>query len=625
MFLTAIVALSIIKIGDSDVWCHLASGKWILESRAIPHVDIFSYTAQGRPWVDTPWLFQIIVYLLYSSFGINGLILFVAIVVLSSFAFLLLATQANKSNFYIAIAILFLGALAVRARFVPRPHIFTYLFLSIFSYLIALYRYRGKKKALFILPFIQLLWSSMHSGAGFGVLILGMYALFEWIKNRSVPKELLLSFILVTIAAFINPFTYKALFYGIFTISDPIFKKYIIELRHATLDSFLKPYGAFFLIGALSFLWGWKRRSWELVDLTLFIGFGAASIWTVRMQSEFAYITMPILARNLSRDRFRFGSRTVPVLLAGSMLWGTLFTVTERGKWAQFGFGVSEYALPVKAVEFIKRNDLKGKMFNQMWFGDYFTWHLYPERKVFIDGRTDVYGPKLLYKEVMYSEPEVWDAMDKEFDFDYAVLWNAGLFKKYPSEYLDSLKNWRLVYWDDASLVYIKDNGNNKNVIDKHTYKYIFAGNSDMSYLNAAAENKDAREGIIAELKRNIRDNPDCLLAHTALGYAYAKLGEYANAALELQEAIRIAPYQHELYARLGLAYQRAMKYDEAEAAYKKAIRLNPKDAEVHNNLGVLLYMKHDAKGAIRHWKKALRLDPANEGIRLNLKTIRID
>ena len=43
---------------DGDVSWHIATGQWILDHRALPHVDPFSFTWAGRPWsgaATCPW------------------------------------------------------------------------------------------------------------------------------------------------------------------------------------------------------------------------------------------------------------------------------------------------------------------------------------------------------------------------------------------------------------------------------------------------------------------------------------------------------------------------------------------------------------------------------------------
>ena len=45
---------------DGDVSWHIATGQWILDNRAIPHTDPFSFTWAGKPWVPIEWLAEIV-------------------------------------------------------------------------------------------------------------------------------------------------------------------------------------------------------------------------------------------------------------------------------------------------------------------------------------------------------------------------------------------------------------------------------------------------------------------------------------------------------------------------------------------------------------------------------------
>ena len=74
---------------DSDTWWHLhAAGQWIVENRAVPQVDSFSYTRKGAAWDDPNWIVEAIMYLLYRAFGPGGLNLWTAGMVTLAFVFL---------------------------------------------------------------------------------------------------------------------------------------------------------------------------------------------------------------------------------------------------------------------------------------------------------------------------------------------------------------------------------------------------------------------------------------------------------------------------------------------------------------------------------------------------------
>jgi hypothetical protein len=51
-----------------------------------------------------------------------------------------------------------------------------------------------------------------------------------------------------------------------------------------------------------------------------------------------------------------------------------------------------EKHFPARAVEFLRSQNLPDPIFNGYDWGGYLIWKLYPERRIYIDGRADVYG-----------------------------------------------------------------------------------------------------------------------------------------------------------------------------------------------------------------------------------------
>src|SRR5215510_11046850 len=45
---------------DPDVFWHIRTGQWILDHAQFPTVDVFSYTATGKPYISTEWLSQVV-------------------------------------------------------------------------------------------------------------------------------------------------------------------------------------------------------------------------------------------------------------------------------------------------------------------------------------------------------------------------------------------------------------------------------------------------------------------------------------------------------------------------------------------------------------------------------------
>jgi hypothetical protein len=128
-----------------------------------------------------------------------------------------------------------------------------------------------------------------------------------------------------------------------------------------------------------------------------------AALDAVRHIPIFVLLAMPVIAaalpaasasptiaqRNPASSRFR-------PLFNGAVLM--LMAVFALVKWVSLarGQGASEVKeFPEKAVAFLRASDQPQKIFVYYDWGGYAIWKLYPEYRVFVDGRADLYGPDL--------------------------------------------------------------------------------------------------------------------------------------------------------------------------------------------------------------------------------------
>jgi len=66
--------LGLFEIANTSIGWHLATGDWILSTRAFVHADPFSFTSGGAPWIDHEWLFQVGVSIAHSLGGPTALV-----------------------------------------------------------------------------------------------------------------------------------------------------------------------------------------------------------------------------------------------------------------------------------------------------------------------------------------------------------------------------------------------------------------------------------------------------------------------------------------------------------------------------------------------------------------------
>ena len=74
ILLFGLLAMTARNATDPDLWWHLRTGQWIVETGHIPHSDPFSFTRAGTAWVSHEWLSEVVFYEIWKYTGAAGLI-----------------------------------------------------------------------------------------------------------------------------------------------------------------------------------------------------------------------------------------------------------------------------------------------------------------------------------------------------------------------------------------------------------------------------------------------------------------------------------------------------------------------------------------------------------------------
>lgn len=174
-----------IEIKDLDLWLHIAMGKFITLNRYVPSIDMLSCSIQGNPWINHEWLFQVIVYNIFNSWGANGLIM-MQVIIVSLTMLMLLFLGFSKERQLLTTIILFLLYMVFSQRFTIRPDLYSLLFFSIYIFVLSLHI--DKKWAVPVLFIVQVIWSNIHGFFFFGPLFVMIGIVSEFIKRHvSLP------------------------------------------------------------------------------------------------------------------------------------------------------------------------------------------------------------------------------------------------------------------------------------------------------------------------------------------------------------------------------------------------------------------------------------------------------
>ena len=409
-------------ITDPDFWWHLRTGKYILETRSIPHTDMFSSVKFGSEWVTHEWLSEIVMYSIYRVSSYSGLIAFFSAIVATCFWITYKRCELRAPNPYVAGLALIIGAGATIPTWGVRPQMFSMVFAAAFLWVLDEYAIKKNIRLIWGLIPATILWVNMHAGFPVGlvlmlVTIVGL-ALDGYILQKlsagkiwESTRRLFFVWILCVGAVAINPNGARLFSYPLETLRSRSMMQYIQEWRS---PDFQDP----MFLGLIVFMMvtfcvlavsGKRALPSELLMLSATL---AGTLRSGRNVPFFALVATPILARHLwtrlaphvtatgsvLRDRRDNGIEQGNVVI--SVLLLVVMPIVAAGVRLRNSVRMQSLVeardFPRAAVDFINDRNLTQPIYNEYHWGGYLIWQLYPRYRVFMDGRADVYGDELI-------------------------------------------------------------------------------------------------------------------------------------------------------------------------------------------------------------------------------------
>ncbi len=412
ILLFGLLAMTARNAVDPDLWWHLRTGEWIMETGSIPHSDPFSFTRAGSPWVSHEWLSEVAFYEIWKHGGEAGLIVFSAIVTTAGFMLLYLRSPGKPQW---AAATLALGALAAAPTWGVRPQMFTFTLASLLLWLLE----RGQEQPRFLLwiPPLFLLWLNLHAGFALGPALLAAFGaglVWEVAAGDTTWQEARLFFlrILLVLTACLalvplNPSGAQLYRYPLDVLRSAGMRSLIIEWFPP--DFHQLRYLPLFLIW-LALLWALassrsRPRARVLVPLLLTF---LATLDAVRHIPLLVLLATPVIAAAFpgasSLEQFSWArpvasARPFRLAFRGAvLLLMAVFAVTRWDRLVRNQSRTEAQLFPAQAVEFLRSHKMPGRLFVYYDWGGYAIWKLYPAYRVFVDGRADLYGDDLLHQ-----------------------------------------------------------------------------------------------------------------------------------------------------------------------------------------------------------------------------------
>jgi hypothetical protein len=473
--------LAVRPVIDPDFWWHLRTGQYIFETRTIPHRDIFSSLFFGKEWVTHEWLSEVLMYMVHRAFGYGGLVVVFASLIMCALWITYRRCARRAGHPYVAGVALLLGALAAAPTWGVRPQIFSFLLASIFIAVLDDYARSLSSRAVFWLAPLMVLWVNMHAGFALGLALIALtivgLVLNEWLVPEGETRQPLwprvsrLCLVLLTcvMGVALNPNGLRMYSYPFETLTSQAMMKHIQEWFSPDFHELMFLPTAALIFAMLAVLALSKKRV-KPGEVLMLAATGYASLRSGRNIPFFALVCMPLLAEHgwswatslrvgqwltIPEKREEGTSATLKLVinLALLVLMPSMLCVL-RVKQVIDGRAADEAKnFPVAAVEYIRAHGVAQPIYNEYGWGGYLISNLYPEYRVYIDGRADVYGDAFIEEFLKTHDGESnWrEPLDRYGVRTVIVGPNVAL-----ASLLREDSGWHKVFEDQKSVIFVK-------------------------------------------------------------------------------------------------------------------------------------------------------------------------
>lgn len=449
---------------DPDIWWHLRTGQWIVENGAVPKTDPFSSYEMAKTWIAYSWLFDVLVYGLFRTFGLTGLVIYTLIMSLLITVALHALVSRLEPRFPVAALITAVGIASMVPMLSPRPWLFTILFFIIELDIILLVCRSGNRGRLLLLPPLFIIWANTHIQFIYGLFVLALataepliYRLLPILSTHTNSEKISLwSLLLITLlcatATIATPYHFYLYRVVVEYMAQTVPFQHIDELLPVRFGSLPEWLVLISTLGAvLSIAWRRELRPFLLLLIVagIFLSFRVRrDLWFVVVAA--AIIIASIGTRESPAERF-----PMTTLRASLVSAAILITLAGVAWFRNISEGHLEEAVakiyPVSAAAAVEQHAYPGPLYNHLNWGGYLIWRL-PNLPVSMDGRTNLHGDKRIERSVKtWTGAQDW-ASDPELTAARLVIADVNLAL---TSLLRLDPRFELVYEDKVAAVFV--------------------------------------------------------------------------------------------------------------------------------------------------------------------------
>ncbi len=467
-FLLLVASLAAHRIYDPDVWMHLAAGDHILATKEVIRTNLFSFTHPDHPWLDVYWLYQVALSLLWRSGGAMAVVLFKLALSLGLATLVLLGFRERRQPLSAGeTVVLLLGWLLMTPRLTDRPELVSFVLMAA---TIALLR---AQRWWWCVP-LQIVWANLQGYFYWGPLLLGLFAVSELVGgNRRAALSSTAAMLGALLASIVSPFGWKNLMLGReFFATWRAFHSEIEELASPFHPSVWGTDGAsqllvvFLIVATVLCVASRKKLSpfhWMALAASL-----PSALLSRRAVPVFVLCSLPGLLSAIQGLQLANGTRLRAVLsvlmlaLAVDFAAGKGALMRFSGTGREFGFGVMERSLPVRAAAFVRAElDGSARLLNaQFHTGGYLIWATQRRVPVFVDGRLEAYPREFIQRYFrMFEDDQIFGELVQKFRVTHLFIAEESVETQSFSKRIAASPGWRRVYADGQVTVYARAAG----------------------------------------------------------------------------------------------------------------------------------------------------------------------
>lgn len=486
-------ALGRLLLRDGGTGWHIRNGQLILQTHSITRVDPFSATMSGQAWYAWEWLYDVLIATIHHSLGLNGVVFYTAAIMAATFVLVFHFAMRRGGSLPITLFMLVLSLGASAVHFLARPHVVSWLFTAIWFELLDSASFAaepGKARRVFFLPLLMLLWVNLHGGFLLGFALLAVYLVGSGIEYLTSPdrreavgtwlKRLGLVSVLSLVASFVNAYGYKLHLHIYRYLSDRFLMDHVNEFQSPDFHGVAQQCFVVMLLVTIAALAS-ARRKVPLTHLLVILLAAYSGLYASRnlpvASMLLTLIVAPLLSETVAkgaenseillwlRSLFSwlhgFGMRMekLELHLEGHVWMVLVFAV---GLWAcmhggrigseqLFNAYFDDKQFPVEAAAVIAERNIREPIFCPDQWGGYLIYRLYPQTKVLVDDRHDLYGSHFFedYEKVMFAQTG-WNKVLEQTQANWVLVQKSSALETM----LEQTPGWKLIHGDGTAALF---------------------------------------------------------------------------------------------------------------------------------------------------------------------------